>query len=49
MITYDLQNLVPSSDLQYFQRIDLEAWQKGNRILYVPTFYAWGQTRQSQD
>ena len=44
MLTYDLGGLLPPMELQNFQRIDLEAWEEGNRILYVPAFYAWGQT-----
>lgn len=25
------------------KRLDFEAWQRGERVLYVPTFYAWGR------
>jgi hypothetical protein len=27
---------------QTLKRIDKSAWLKGERVLYVPTFYAWG-------
>lgn len=27
------------------QKIDLAAWELGERILYVPTFFAWGKVR----
>jgi len=27
------------------QKIDLAAWALGERILYVPTFFAWGKVR----
>jgi len=29
-------------DLHALKTLDWEAWQQGVRILYVPTFYAWG-------
>lgn len=33
------------SDDQFMamRKIDMQAWQAGYRILFVPTFYAWGQ------
>jgi SAM-dependent methyltransferase len=30
-------------NLEQFEALDREAWQKGERVLYVPTFYAWGR------
>lgn len=39
----DLADRLPASTLQTLQQADLTAWQEGRRILYVPTFYGWGQ------
>lgn len=43
MIEADLGNTVAGAELQSLRRLDAAAWQNGERILYVPTFYAWGQ------
>jgi ubiquinone/menaquinone biosynthesis C-methylase UbiE len=39
----DLENTIPQAELEHLKAVDLAAWQNGERILYVPTFYAWGQ------
>ena len=39
----DLEGMLPTARLQEFHNIDSVAWQKGERILFVPTFYAWGK------
>ena len=39
----DLEDSLPQDELQDLKAIDRAAWQSGERILYVPTFYAWGQ------
>jgi hypothetical protein len=39
----DLQNYVPLERLEQLQKIDANAWKRGERILYVPTFYGWGR------
>lgn len=31
------------ADIAALQEIDRRAWQRGERVLYVPTFYAWGR------
>jgi len=31
-----------TANLQDLKRLDAQAWQDGSRILFVPTFYAWG-------
>ena len=31
--------------LDVLQNIDRKAWQDGERVLFVPTFYAWGKKR----
>ena len=38
----DLAGMIPPDDLVTLRRIDAAAWQKGERILFVPTFYAYG-------
>ena len=39
----DLGDRISEDILEHLQRIDAEAWQEGTRILYVPTFYAYGR------
>ena len=39
----DLQNYVPLERLNQLKNIDANAWKRGERILYVPTFYGWGR------
>jgi ubiquinone/menaquinone biosynthesis C-methylase UbiE len=39
----DLAGEIGLQELLRLRRLDWEAWQKGVRILYVPTFYAWGR------
>jgi SAM-dependent methyltransferase len=38
----DLAGFVPARKLQRMKKLDEEAWQRGERVLYVPTYYAWG-------
>jgi ubiquinone/menaquinone biosynthesis C-methylase UbiE len=40
----DLREDISLQELREMQNLDLTAWQKGERILYIPTFYAWGNT-----
>lgn len=39
----DLQDEVTDQELHKLQENDRKAWEKGQRILFIPTFYAWGQ------
>lgn len=39
----DLAYLLSPERLQALRRLDAAAWQKGERVLFVPTFYAWGR------
>ena len=39
----DLAGFVPAMKLQRMKKKDEEAWQRGERVLYVPTYYAWGR------
>ncbi len=38
----DLSGQASQKQLEDLQRVDQEAWQRGERVLYVPTFYCWG-------
>jgi SAM-dependent methyltransferase len=38
----DLAEQIPLQDIQKMRRIDATARKNGERILFVPTFYAWG-------
>lgn len=39
----DLRELVTKQELIQYQEINHQAWLSGQRILFVPTFYAWGK------
>lgn len=39
----DLAGEVPADELARLKQLDLAAWQRGERTLFVPTFYAIGQ------
>jgi SAM-dependent methyltransferase len=39
----DLAGLLPVSEIASLKQIDLESRLKGQRTMYVPTHYAWGQ------
>lgn len=38
----DLSGRVPFQKIQEMKAQDEKAWEMGERVLYVPTFYAWG-------
>jgi SAM-dependent methyltransferase len=42
MLAADLQDILSIEELQNLRHKDAIAWQNGERILFVPTFYAWG-------
>jgi SAM-dependent methyltransferase len=39
----DLEGSIPTDEVNRLKAIDLQAWNNGDRILFVPTFYAWGR------
>jgi hypothetical protein len=39
----DLGDSLPPSQLERLSQLDALAWQSGVRVLFVPTFYAWGK------
>lgn len=41
----DLSGILPGRDLQNLKEQDLSACEKGLRLIYVPTFYAWGKVK----
>ena len=38
----DLAGRVTTAELAEYKKQDALAWKNGVRILYIPTFYAWG-------
>ena len=43
VIEADLAESVSSVEIQKMKRLDEKAWERGERVLYVPTYFAWGQ------
>ena len=43
IIQADLEYTISHAELEHLKEIDHAAWQTGERILFIPTFYAWGQ------
>jgi len=43
VLTADLQDQVTPEQLVCFQAADRAAWENGERILFIPTFYGWGK------
>jgi ubiquinone/menaquinone biosynthesis C-methylase UbiE len=43
VIEADLADSVPDAEIQKMKLIDKQAWAKGERVLHVPTYFAWGQ------
>jgi len=39
----DLAGFLPAGELQRYQTMHLLARQRGERVLYVPTYFAWGE------
>jgi ubiquinone/menaquinone biosynthesis C-methylase UbiE len=44
VIEADLENSIPEEDLHRMKALDEQARKQGERILHVPTFFAWGKT-----
>jgi SAM-dependent methyltransferase len=38
----DLRESANEQDIQKMKKLDEAAWQNGERVLFVPTFYTWG-------
>jgi SAM-dependent methyltransferase len=41
----DLHGRLSNAALERYRQQDTAAWQRCERLLYIPTFYAWGQKR----
>ena len=39
----DLTGILSQVELQELKKLELSAWENGSRLIYVPTFYAWGK------
>ncbi len=39
----DLAEFVPDEEIQKMKLLDEQAWERGERVLHVPTYFAWGQ------
>jgi len=42
----DLGGTIPAGRMERLKHLDEKAWQSGVRVLYVPTYFAWGQAGQ---
>jgi ubiquinone/menaquinone biosynthesis C-methylase UbiE len=45
LLKYDLAGLLDTDQIARFRQIDRSAWTAGQRVLYVPTFYAAGRVK----
>jgi SAM-dependent methyltransferase len=43
VIEADLAGLIPGDDLQKMKKLDQQARMHGERVLHVPTYFAWGR------
>lgn len=43
----DLAGFIPRSNLQNMKHLDQQARTQGQRVLYVPTYFAWGTTGEA--
>lgn len=39
----DLVDSVSSEDIQKMKMLEAQAWERGERVLHVPTYFAWGK------
>ena len=39
----DLAEILPQVEIQELKKHELSTWENGSRLIYVPTFYAWGK------
>ncbi len=44
VLEHDLADFVPVEEIQQLKKLDEQAWERGERTLHVPTYFAWGQT-----
>jgi len=46
VISSDIEQLTSTDELNKFYRIEKQSRQENRRVLYVPTFYAWGKVKK---
>jgi SAM-dependent methyltransferase len=39
----DLAGLIPEDEIRRLKVVDEQAWERGERVLHVPTYFAWGK------
>jgi hypothetical protein len=39
----DLAGWVPAQEIRRMKLLDEQAWDRGERVLHVPTYFAWGK------
>jgi len=42
MLEADLEGRVPGEEIRRMKLLDEQAWERGERVLHVPTYFAWG-------
>lgn len=43
VLDYDLSHLLSQEDLYHYKSLDRQSWLSGNRVLWIPTYYALGR------
>lgn len=41
----DLAGLIPPQEIHRLKLLEQQAWGRGNRVLFVPTYFAWGRVK----
>jgi ubiquinone/menaquinone biosynthesis C-methylase UbiE len=44
VIESDLAGFIPNEEIQKMKKLDQQARERDERVLYVPTYFVWGQT-----
>ena len=39
----DLTGIAPAEEFQRMKMLDKQSWKRGERVLHVPTYFAWGR------
>jgi ubiquinone/menaquinone biosynthesis C-methylase UbiE len=43
VLQHDLQDMVNRQEIEIMRSQEIASWDRGERVLFVPTFYAWGR------
>jgi hypothetical protein len=43
VLAADLEGRVSAQELRKMRKLDKQAWERGERVLHVPTYFAWGK------